>query len=416
MAILSVIKYEGDNSTFVWKHDCEDFNTLSQLVVHQSQEALFYRDGQALDLFGPGRHTLSTKNIPFLRKFINLPTGGESPFHAEVYFINKTEQMAIKWGTDSKVQFIEPTYKFPLEIGASGEMSLRINDSKRLIIKLVGTERSLEQQGLVKYFKAFMMTKIKSYLVNVITEKEWNIFEIDGYLDQMSGDIHQRLVEDLKEYGIALERFLVTTIVKPIEDPNYRKFRDLHFRAYADVREAELRQKVEIIDQTTDAQKMVIASRGLAQKRATEGYTYQDERSYDVAEKLSANEGVGTMSSTAVGLSVIAGMSAGVGANVGGFVTDALGCITRQHASCGADPQPGGAAPGDLINLKQEMVAEDPKTVAICAQCGSALLTGKKFCADCGAPIDPKPMCTNCGIELILGKKFCADCGAPVTP
>lgn len=64
MKIVDLIKYEGDNKTFVWKHPSEDFNTLSQLVVHESQEALLFKDGQALDLFGPGRHTLHTKNIP----------------------------------------------------------------------------------------------------------------------------------------------------------------------------------------------------------------------------------------------------------------------------------------------------------------------------------------------------------------
>ena len=136
MEITSVIKYEGDNSTFIWKHPKEDFCTTSQLIVHESQEAIFFLNGQALDLFGPGRYTLETANIPILHKLKNLPTDGVSPFHCEVYFINKVEQMAIRWGTDSKIQYIEPTYNFPLSIGANGEMSLRIQDSKKLLINL----------------------------------------------------------------------------------------------------------------------------------------------------------------------------------------------------------------------------------------------------------------------------------------
>ena len=90
-------------STFVWKHPCEDFNTNTQLIVHESQEAIFFMNGLALDLFGPGRYTLETQNIPLVRNFINLPTDGVSAFHCEVYFVNKTEQMALRWGTDSKV-------------------------------------------------------------------------------------------------------------------------------------------------------------------------------------------------------------------------------------------------------------------------------------------------------------------------
>ena len=130
--IAEIIKYEGDNSTFVWKHPKEDFNSLTQLIVHESQEALFMMNGQALDLFGPGRHTLETQNTPKLGKLLNRITGGKSPFHCEVYFINKSEQMAIKWGTDSHVQFMEPTYGFPISIGASGEMTLRAEEQNQI--------------------------------------------------------------------------------------------------------------------------------------------------------------------------------------------------------------------------------------------------------------------------------------------
>ena len=89
VAIASVIKYEGDNSTFIWKHPCENFNSLTQLIVYESQEALFFLNGQALDLFGPGRYTLETQNIPLLRRVVNIPTGGQSAFHCEVYFIKQ---------------------------------------------------------------------------------------------------------------------------------------------------------------------------------------------------------------------------------------------------------------------------------------------------------------------------------------
>ena len=89
--IAEIIKYEGDNSTFIWKHPCEDFNSLTQLIVHESQEAIFFMNGQALDLFGAGRYTLETQNIPMIGKVLNRATGDKSPFHCEVYFINKTE-------------------------------------------------------------------------------------------------------------------------------------------------------------------------------------------------------------------------------------------------------------------------------------------------------------------------------------
>lgn len=76
--IAEIIKYEGDNSTFIWKHPCEDFNSLTQLIVHASQEAIFFMNGQALDLFGPGRYTLETENIPKIGKVLNRTTGDKT--------------------------------------------------------------------------------------------------------------------------------------------------------------------------------------------------------------------------------------------------------------------------------------------------------------------------------------------------
>ena len=139
MALVDIIKYEGDNSTFVWKHPCEDFNSLTQLIVHESQEAVFFMNGQALDLFGAGRYTLETQNIPKLGKLLNRTTGDNTPFHCEVYFINKTVQMAMKWGTDSKVRYIDPDSGVPLELGASGSLNMQVAESRKLLIKLVGT-------------------------------------------------------------------------------------------------------------------------------------------------------------------------------------------------------------------------------------------------------------------------------------
>ena len=256
--IADVIKYEGDNSTFIWKHPCEDFNSLTQLIVRESQEAIFFMNGQALDLFGAGRYTLETQNIPKIGKLLNRTTGDETPFHCEIYFINKTEQMSIKWGTDSKVQYVEPTYGFPLSIGASGEMSLRAEDSRKLLLKLVGTESFLGQQKLVSFFRSFLMTRVKTYIAQVLKAKSINIFEIDEHLTIFSNEIKNLLVSDFADYGVSLEQFFVTTIVKPDGDKQYEKFKELHFRQYADVAEAKLKQQTDIIHAQTEAQKTVI--------------------------------------------------------------------------------------------------------------------------------------------------------------
>lgn len=327
--IADIIKYEGDNSTFIWKHPCEDFNSLTQLIVHESQEAIFMMNGQALDLFGAGRYTLETQNIPKIGKTLNRATDGQTPFHCEVYFINKTEQMAIKWGTDSKVQFMEPTYNFPISIGASGEMSLRAEDSRKLLLKLVGTENFLGQENLTRYFRAFLMTKVKSYLAQVIREQKISIFEIDEHLNEISSALLKMLQPDFADYGVALERFFITTIVKPDGEASYEKFKSLHFRQYADIAEAKLRQQTAVIDAETQAQRTVIESQAMATKRAQEGYTYQQERGFDVAQDVAQNEAVGQFTNMGVGFGTMAGVGGAVGGVVGSAVNNAFESVNN---------------------------------------------------------------------------------------
>lgn len=384
--IAEIIKYEGDNSTFIWKYPSEDFNSLTQLIVHETQEAIFFMNGQALDLFGPGRYTLETQNIPKIGKILNRATGDKTPFHCEVYFINKTEQMAIKWGTDSKVQYIEPAYGFPLSIGASGEMSLRAEDSRKLLLKLVGTEDFLSQQKLVTFFRSFLMTRVKTYIAQVMKANAINIFEIDENLTVFSDCLKKLLIEDFKDYGVSLERFFVTNIVKPDGERQYEKFKELYFRQYADIAEAKLRRQTDIIYAQTEAQKTVIESQALATKRAQEGYTYQQERGFDVAEKVAQNEAVGEFTNMGVGFGTMAGVGGAVGGMVGGMMNDTMNSVLNQPL-----PQQNSAS--------------------FCDNCGAKLATGAVFCEECGTSVTNTGICKNCGYKFERPGKFCPKCG-----
>lgn len=412
-SIAQVIKYEGDNSTFVWKHPCEDFNTTTQLIVHESQQAVFYMNGQLLDVFEAGRHTLETQNIPLIRKFFNKAFGDETPFHCEVYFINKTEQMAVKWGTDSKIEYMEPTYNFPLQIGASGEMNLRVSDAKRLLVKVVGTEGNrsqtegaLTQSSIVQKFRAFLMTKFKTYLSTYIRNHAINIFQIDEKLTEISESLHKMLISDFEEYGISLVHFFVTTIVKPEEDSTYKRFKELHFRQYADIAEARLKQNVDIIQQETEKQKMILEAEGIAAKRQIEGYTYQQERGFDVAEGFAKNEGGENMAGLGIGL----GVMTGVGGTVGGLINDSIGNAVntpKAHASC---PKCGNTLPENAkfcleCGTKIEQLLENEM---ICPHCNKKTPKGK-FCMECGGKL--QLVCSNCGKEIPNGAKFCLECG-----
>ncbi len=384
--IAQIVKYEGDNSTFVWKHPCEDFNTTTQLIVHESQEAIFFMNGQALDLFGPGRHTLETQNIPKIGKLLNRTTGGDTPFHCEVYFINKTIQMAIKWGTDSKVQYIDPTYGFPISIGASGEMCLRAEDSRKLLLKLVGTENFLSQQKLTILFRAFLMTRVKTYIAQVIKSNSINIFELDENLTLFSESLHKLLIPDFAEYGVSLEKFFVINVLKPDGERQYEKFKELHFRQYADIAEAKLRQQTDLIYAQTEAQKVVIDSQAQATKRRQEGYTYQQERGFDVAAQMAQNEAIGQFTNLGVGLGTMAGVGGAVGGMVGNVMNDAISSVNQPI----------------------------PSALLTCKNCGHPLTPGAAFCDECGSPAEQEVsfgFCDNCGFKFEKPGKFCPKCG-----
>ena len=221
--LASVIKYEGDADTLVWKHPIEDFNLGSQLIVHESQEAIFFRDGQALDTFGAGRYTLETQQLPILEKLYKLPTDNEGTFHSEVYFFNLINQMAIKWGTPEKINFPEPTTGAPISIGARGMLNFKIANARKLLLKLVGTGGKLTRQDLVEdgeghiknYFRSLIQLVVSTNLANIITDEKLDILMLDQQKMRMSAAMLSALQGSFEEYGLVITEFLILGVTLP---------------------------------------------------------------------------------------------------------------------------------------------------------------------------------------------------------
>ena len=365
MAIFSVIKYEGPNDVLVWKAPQEDFNTKTQLIVHESQEAVFFKDGQALDLFGAGRHTLETQNIPLLGKLINLPFGGESPFHCEVYFVNKVHSMDIRWGTSNHIPIQDPVYGVILPVGANGQFAVQVEDSRKLLVKLVGTIPSFTQIELVKYFRGLLMTNIKDYIAKKMTHDKITFLEIHAHLKDISDAIEQDLQGVFDDYGIKLVNFFVNSIIIPEDDPSYKQLRNA------------LSKKAEM---------------------GVLGFTYQQERTFDILEGAANNESTGGAAFMG------AGMGLGMGVNLGGFMGSAMNQSLGNVAS--------GVSQGGMGAIGAGAGAAET-----CVKCGSSLRAGSRFCPECGAEQireAPKPSgvkCPKCGAMVPAGK-FCAECGA----
>lgn len=302
--IADILKYEGDNSTFIWKHPLEDFNYFTQLIVHESQEAIFFMNGQALDLFGPGRYTLETQNIPMIGKYLNRATGDQTPFHCEVYFINKTVQMAVKWGTPEKIRYIDPEFGIPLELGASGEMNLCVSNSRNLLIKLVGTMKGIAwaesgagfTKSLQDSFRPLISTAVKSNLTKAIKAGEFDILEIDEHLEELSAILKEKITPGFEEYGLTIPQLYLTTVVLPEEDPNFKRLRELHAislqtriikaeatvrtaRAQAEAQVTAAERETELERQTTqtevakrEAERQVIAAQAEAEAARQAGF------------------------------------------------------------------------------------------------------------------------------------------------
>lgn len=449
--LASVIKYEGDNETLVWKHPIEDFNMGSQLIVHESQEAIFFRDGQALDLFGPGRYTLETQQLPILEKLYSLPTDTEGTFHTEVYFINKAVQMAVKWGTPDKIRFIDPLTMTPLEIGASGELNLQVQNSRKLLVKLVGTTAGIawgDQAGFTKSvqnaFRPLIANTVKANLPAIIKEKQIDLLEIDERINEISAVLLEKLLPGFEEYGLTIPQFYVTHVVLPEDDPNFKRIRELHtvmlqsrvYQAEAAVKTiqaqseatyrsaqeeskatiAAAQRKAELERQTTqtevtrrEAERKLIEAQAEAQAQRmaglaeaeimrAKGYNQKDVLQSEVQKAYAA--GLGQMGSNGGGgaLGDIAGLGVALGAMGGviGMTKDAVAPMFGQQEPHTAPAPAASVAPAaDSWNCS----------------CGAEGLTGK-FCPECGAK-RPEAMGTwdcSCGQKGITGK-FCPECG-----
>lgn len=121
MAVVAVVKYTGGANDLAWRFPSEGLGTWTKLAVNESQEAILFKDGQALDVFAPGQHELSTGNIPLLNKLVNLPAGKRSPLAADIWCVNKGHTLEVKWGTPAPIEVADLKYKTLIPLRAFGQ-------------------------------------------------------------------------------------------------------------------------------------------------------------------------------------------------------------------------------------------------------------------------------------------------------
>jgi membrane protease subunit (stomatin/prohibitin family) len=184
----------------------------SQLIVEESQQAVFFRDGKALDTFGPGRHTLQTQNVPILASVFGIPFGGQSPFQAAVFFVSTKTFTDLKWGTKEPVTFRDKDLAM-VRLRAFGKFAVRINNAQVFVNTVVGSRGLYTSDGVEEYFRDFIVARLN----DVLGENLTSIFDLPRLYDELAMALKSRVADDFGKYGIELVDLFLGAITPPEE-------------------------------------------------------------------------------------------------------------------------------------------------------------------------------------------------------
>jgi membrane protease subunit (stomatin/prohibitin family) len=333
-----------------------DIKMGAQLIVQESQSALFFRDGKCLDRLGPGRHVLSTLNLPILTRVLALPYGFKSPFRAAVYFIQGKTFTDLRWGTKNPVVYRDRELGV-VRLRGFGRFALKVSDPMVFLNTIVGTQPAYAVTEIEDYLRDVIVSRLTDYLGEHLT----SLYDLPALYNEIAAAAKVRIAEDFRRYGCTLSEFYIQSITPP-----------------------EAVQ--EMIDERSGLQAVGDLNRFLR---------------YETARALvgRADGASGPAAST---------MSAGVGAGLGlamaqGVMKNALSPV---EAGGPAAP-PDGRAAGDAC---PQCHGETPPEARFCPSCGQ-VLTGPAACGQCRAELPANSrFCPRCG-EPVSGEA--AGTGSP---
>ena len=382
MALIDRIKYDGYQDGSPWlvhKYPSEEFVLGSQLVVNQGQEALFFKGGEALDLFGAGTHTLQTGNLPLLKKLVNLPFGGKTPFTAEIYYVNKTSRLDMNWGTSNPITLEDPRYGLIVSVRSHGKYGIRINDSRKFVTELIGAipnGSTVNYPFVASYFNGLLTSRIKTVISSFMIRQKISFLEVTAYLKDLGEDCQKEIAEEFERFGVEIVNFFIETISVPKEE-----FQKLQ---------------------------------GYKEELALGNDFYRQRRSFDIMESMAANPNSGGMANAGIGL----GMGFGMAPMAQNMFSGVSGNMNTQPANIAPAGETAGAGGNNCPHCNapnpagQKFCGECGKPMVVgtvCPECGKVNPVGQKFCGECGGKLVKK--CAACGHENDMNQKFCGECG-----
>jgi len=320
-----------------------DINLGAQLTVRESQAAVFFRDGQALDTFGPGRHTLTALNLPFVQGAINIPFEGTTPFQAEVYFVNMRTFTDMKWGTAQPVAFRDSEFAM-VRLRAHGLYTMRINDPQLFVNMVVGTEHQYTTPQIQDWLREFIVSRFN----DALGEHVDTLLDLPAMYEELSVAVRSRLGEDFNRYGTEVIDFVISAVIPP------------------------------------DELAAMIDERGGMEAVGDTGRFLQFETARAIREMPQAGGG-------AAGGPAAAGAGLGAGVGMGAAMVSALGGAIQ-----GGQPGQPAAAIAAAGAVCPNCQSPTPVGAKFCPQCGQALAAG--VCSNCGARLSAgAKFCPECG-------------------
>lgn len=276
MALIDVVSIESNDQELVTKFQSDNLRIGTQLVVHSAQTAFFVYGGKLCDEFTSGTYTLKNEELPLLNKIVNIPFGGDSPFKAEVWFVNQLYKLDVKWGTAQPMQLEDPRYNIIVPVRAYGQYGFHVASPRHFMETLVGNITSFSSEKIEQYFKGKVVMQLSSIIAQKIAADKVSILDINMQLVDLSAYCQTQLNKSIGNYGIELTDFTIMSVNVPEDDPSIQRLKEAKDLA--------------------------------ARLKVTGKDVYQMERSFDILETAAGNTGTGGQ---------MVAMGAGVGAGIG---------------------------------------------------------------------------------------------------
>ncbi len=352
------------------EHGSGEFKLGAQAIVRDNQAAVFYSQGIACDALGPGRHTISTLNIPILTKLLSLPWGFTSPIRAEIYFVNLKVFTNLRWGTRDPVAFRDSELGL-VRLRAHGVFNIQVTQPVLFVNTLVGTKASLLVDELESYCSQVIVSRLNDYLGEHLD----TLLNLPQRYGEMAQGLSEILTRDLSTYGIALKELYINAITPP-----------------ADVQQA--------IDEKSRLGLLGDNLPGLLQMKAAMAM-----------EKAAEGQGMA---------------QGGIGMGLGLLIPGLLSGVGSLQQSEATDGQAGRMAPvfqrcpdcGITLDTNARFCPNCGHQILVlrqCPTCGKNISPKAKFCPACGGKVDAKPQpktCPECGAKNRPEASFCNICGS----